>query len=322
MDDAVAQASTQPLPELVRVVLRNIRSLQLAAPSTFQHEQHAQVLTSLSAACDKLSGTVEDHRLNPGHERWETGDEASIELFGELSVRQAKEFLQRVMHELAYLGIQDSTQSTSTIDAQLFDLDWRPLLPADQAAPGDDTSVVPLPEDHIAVSTERKSSTRTSRWKHTSNVTVAVNSFKTPTAARPPCYQTPPRGPSCSPITPASRRHTEASNDDSNTNSPHPPYQHSSGTRSSRHASPIIFESNEATERMFEEPTPDIEQEVAPPQFASQPGPTVAAAQADAEAQAYMASVRAVEENIDDLVFLLQIRPRWSADVDNDTSSL
>ena len=169
MDDLVAQTSKRSLPDLVRFVLEHLRNLRLKSPAKFQHEVYAQAWRSLCAAANQLIDNIENLKLD-GHGEWETGDEASTELFGKLSVPKAKEFLQRVLRELAHLGTKWHTSSASAgIDTQRFDADQIPLLEEIHATIEDikfedvTTEVVkkevvePSPQDLVFPSIERKS---------------------------------------------------------------------------------------------------------------------------------------------------------------------
>jgi hypothetical protein len=203
----------------------------------------------LSSAGNKLIDTVKDLTLN-GHQRWENGDEACIELFGGNSVPQAKEFTHRVMHDLCRLGRSyHRRSSTANIDTKRFD-PWNvPRFKGLQATiedgkhennkSGDNAAEVvqeevikneevsPSPQHPVFPDTERKSfpsipknpSTELTQHK-------ATNSFKTPTVPRPADYKTPPRGPSFSPITPPAHPAAEATNDATNAAPSHPPLQH------------------------------------------------------------------------------------------------
>jgi hypothetical protein len=82
----------------------------------------------LSTAGNKLIDQIEDLRFQ-GYERWETGDEASVELFGRLGVPKGKEFLQTAMRELDFLGTRWHANSTvANIDTQRFDPGQVPRL--------------------------------------------------------------------------------------------------------------------------------------------------------------------------------------------------
>ena len=121
MDDPNAQTPEQTLPKLVRFMLEHLRNLRLKGPSTLQHEHYAKVWQSLAFAGNKLIDQIKDLRFQ-GYERWETGDEATVELFGRLGVPKGKEFLQTAMRELAFLGTRWHANSTvANIDTQRFD---------------------------------------------------------------------------------------------------------------------------------------------------------------------------------------------------------
>ena len=169
MDDLVAQTSKRSLPDLVRFVLEHLHNLRLKSPANFQYEVYAQAWRSLCAAANQLIDNIENLKLD-GHGERETGDEASTELFGKLSVPKAKEFLQRVLRELAHLGTKWHMSSASAgIDTQRFDADQIPLLEELHATVEDikfedvTTEVVkkevvePSPQDLVFPSTERKS---------------------------------------------------------------------------------------------------------------------------------------------------------------------
>ena len=128
MDEPTVQTPEQTLPELVRFTLEHLRNLQLKGPSTLQAEHYAKIWHSLSTAGKKLVDQIDDLRFN-GYERWETGDEASVELFGRLGVPKGKEFLQTAMRELASLGTRWHASSTvANIDTQRFDPGQVPCL--------------------------------------------------------------------------------------------------------------------------------------------------------------------------------------------------
>lgn len=120
MDDPTTQTSEQTLPELIRFMLEHMRGLRLRGPPTFQHEHYAQVWQYLAAAGNELVDLIEDLRFD-GPGQWETGDEASIQEFGRLSVPKGKEFLQTVMREMASLGTKWHLSPTHAgIDTQRF----------------------------------------------------------------------------------------------------------------------------------------------------------------------------------------------------------
>jgi len=96
MDELTAETSNWCFPDLIHFALEHLRTLRLEGPPTLQVESYAKVWRSLSTAGNNLIEMVEDLRFD-GHERWETGDTSSVELFGRLAVPQAKEFLQNVM---------------------------------------------------------------------------------------------------------------------------------------------------------------------------------------------------------------------------------
>jgi len=256
MDDLTTQTLNRSFPELIHSTLENLRNLRLEGPPALQAENYAKVWRSLSTAGNNLMETIEDLRLD-GHERWETGDTASVELFGRLAVPQAKEFLQNVMSELASLGTTSHANSDHTIiDTRRFDLDRVPLLVKREATDGDvkmedvetkdikkedvdpggikpesikpeiispkaikTESISPPPQDPIFPSIERQSTPLCTLKTSTSLTqhTATTNSFKPPTAPRPSAYKTPPRGPSFSPITPPKQTITET-NTNNNTN--------------------------------------------------------------------------------------------------------
>jgi hypothetical protein len=121
MDDPNAQTPEQTLPKLVTFMLKHLRNLRLKGPSTLQHEHYAKVWQSLAVAGNKLIERIEDLRSD-GYGRWETGNKASVQLFGRLGVPKSKEFLQNVMRELASLGTKWHVSSTlASIDTQPFD---------------------------------------------------------------------------------------------------------------------------------------------------------------------------------------------------------
>lgn len=128
MDEPTAQTAEQTLPELIRFMLEHMRGLRLKGPPTFQPEHYADVWQALVAASNYLINQIEDLRFE-GHGQWETGDEASIQQFGRLAVPQGKEFLRRVLRELASLGTKWHLSSTRAgIDTQPFDPNQVPRL--------------------------------------------------------------------------------------------------------------------------------------------------------------------------------------------------
>jgi hypothetical protein len=134
MDDLTAQTRENTLPELVRFMLEHLRNLRLKGPSTLQQEHYAKVWQSLATAGNKLIERIDDLRFH-GFERWETGDEASVKLFGRLGVPKSKEVLQNLMRELASLGTKWHVSSTlASIDTQPFDPDQVPRLVELEAA--------------------------------------------------------------------------------------------------------------------------------------------------------------------------------------------
>ena len=114
MDELAAQTSGQTMPELIHITLEHLRNLRLKGPPTFQHEHYAQAWQYLARAGNKPIDRIEDLRWE-GHERWETGDEASIQVFGRNGVPQGKEFLRNVMRELASLGTTSHLSSAPAI---------------------------------------------------------------------------------------------------------------------------------------------------------------------------------------------------------------
>jgi hypothetical protein len=75
----------------------------------------------LCSAGNSLADNIEDLRAD-GYERWESGDEASIELFSENGIPQAKVFTQRAIHDLTRLGRSWRVRSASgDIDTERFD---------------------------------------------------------------------------------------------------------------------------------------------------------------------------------------------------------
>lgn len=128
MADLTAHNSELTLPELVRFTLEHMRNLRLKGPSTLKDEHYAMIWRALSTASNKLVETIEELRFK-GQEQWETGDDASYQQFGNISVPQGKEFLRDVIRELASLGTKWHTSSTSaSIDTQRFDPDHVPRL--------------------------------------------------------------------------------------------------------------------------------------------------------------------------------------------------
>lgn len=140
MDELAAQTSGQTMPELIHITLEHLRNLRLKGPPTFQHEHYAQAWQYLARAGNKPIDRIEDLRWE-GHERWETGDEASIQVFGRNGVPQGKEFLRNVMRELASLGTTSHLSSAPAItDTQRFDPDQVPRL-QDFEEPGADVNM-------------------------------------------------------------------------------------------------------------------------------------------------------------------------------------
>jgi len=257
MDDPTAQTAEQTLPELIRFMLEHMRGLQLKCPPTFQPEDYVNVWQYLAAAGNYLIDQIEDLRFE-GHGQWESGDEASIQQFGRLAVPQGKEFLRRVLRELASLGTKWHLSSTRAgIDTQPFDPNHVPRLleletpivgvkmedsetdDAKKEAVQEDVAekeilkeaviepevikteaVKPPPQDTVLPSIECKSTTLYT-LKPSTLLTrhTATNSFKTPTTPRPADYKTPPRGPSFSPITPPQAVAETNNNSNSNSNS-------------------------------------------------------------------------------------------------------
>ena len=128
MDDLTAQTSERTFPELVRSMLEHLHNLRLKGPSTLKYEDYAMFWRSLSTAGNRLIDTIEDLRLD-GHDQWETGDEASIQQFGELSTAQGKKHLRVVIRELASLGTKWHVSSVSAnIATQRFDPSHIPRL--------------------------------------------------------------------------------------------------------------------------------------------------------------------------------------------------
>lgn len=309
MDDATAQTPDQTLPELVRFVLEHLRNLRLKGPSTLQHEHYAKVWQSLSTAGNKLIERIEDLRFH-GYEQWETGDEASVQLFGRLGVPKCKKVLQNVMREFASLGTKWHVSSTlASIDTQPFNPDQVPRLVELEAVIEDvkmedvEAEVVkkedatkdavtneavkmeaikneiiePSPPGPGFLSIEGKYNSFTS-WELSPALTQqkATSSFKTPTEPRPAGYRTPPRGPSFSPITPPqgvteSNSNTNDSNNP-NTAPPNQPLQPHSPQRFQAYLSSINFDDDyHGQHAMFDFPTPtDVQKEISPPPPPSQ----------------------------------------------------
>lgn len=137
MDDCTSPNSERPLPELVGLMLEHLRSLRLAGPPTLQAEHYAKIWRSLSTAGNNLIKTIEGLR-DDDYGRWETGDAASIELFGENCVPKAKKFLQDVTRELYSLGITwHVNPAGASIDTQRFDPERVPRLVEPGATGGD-----------------------------------------------------------------------------------------------------------------------------------------------------------------------------------------
>ena len=127
MDDPYNQPLDGPLPELVRFVLEQMRNLDLKGPDKLPREEYPRVWCTLSFAGNHLVDRIETLRLRE-HEQWETGDQASFELFGENRVSRAKVFTQRVVTDLARLGQSWHRLSvTASIDTQRFDPEQVPL---------------------------------------------------------------------------------------------------------------------------------------------------------------------------------------------------
>jgi hypothetical protein len=128
MNNPVDQPSQRPLPELLRFVLEHLRNLRLKGPEGLLNEEYARVWHWSCSAGNSLADKVEDLRAD-GYERWESGDEASIELFGENGIPQAKVFTRRAIHDLTRLGRSWRVRSASgNIDIKRFDSKEVPRL--------------------------------------------------------------------------------------------------------------------------------------------------------------------------------------------------
>jgi len=133
MDEPTAQATEPTLPELIRFMLEHMRGIQLKCPPTFQPEDYVNVWQYLAAAGNYLIDQIEDLR-SKGLDQWETGDEASVQQFGRLSVPQGKKFLQTVIREMASLGTKSHvTSARAGIDTQPFDPNLVPRLVESEA---------------------------------------------------------------------------------------------------------------------------------------------------------------------------------------------
>ncbi|GAB7334142.1 hypothetical protein MBLNU13_g06213t1 [Cladosporium sp. NU13] len=307
MDESTAQTAEQTLPELIRFVLERMRGLQLEGPPTFQPEHYVNVWQYLAAAGNYLIDQIKDLR-SKGHEQWETGDEASIQQFGRLSVPKGKEFLKAVTREMASLGTKSHLSSARAgIDTQPFDPYQVPFLvefelPIEDVEREDcetgDVEKVAVQEDTVEEDVVEKEAIepkviKTEAVEPSPQDTVLpsiepTNSFKTPTVPRPADYKTPPHGPSFSPITPPqaiAKNNTNSNNDSPNTASLRPPLQHPDDQRFQNYLSSINFNFNDdGLHSMFNFPTPtELQEETSPPpQLASQePGPITAFALAE-----------------------------------------
>ena len=335
MDDPTAQTEDQTLPELIRSMLGHMRGLRLKGPPTFQHEHYADVWQALAAVGNYLVDRIEDLRFK-GHEQWETGDEASIQQFGRLSVPQGKDLYGRCCVSLLPWArnctlLQHARASTLSASIQTwYHVLWnsKHRIRASRWKTRRRTmSGWKMPRSKPSSLCHRDQFSQVSRVSRSFQIQrfspslmqhAATSSFKPPTAPRPADYKTPPRGPSFSPVTPPPWAIAETNSNSHNNNNnynpipPHAPLQYPNDQRFQTYISSINFtdDHDHDPHSIFNSRTPTaVQEEVSPPpQLASQaPDPATSAALTEQE---YTDSVKLVVENITSLVFLMVPEPK------------
>ena len=251
----------------------------------------------LAAAGNHLIDKIEDLRFGDC-DWWETGDKASIELFGRLGVPKAKEFLQEVMLELDFLGTKWKVGSAhASIDTKPFDADKIPRLAEVENEDVDmeevNTEDVEMEDVNEEIAKKEVIETEIVSPSSLHDFTFSNIQRKSTSRLPFPILNT----------SPAPTRH-KATNLFNPPTAPHP----------AAHISSIDFATDNdayaSTHPMFLFPTPtSVQKDIPPPEIIPQPVTAMESERMLAAEQEYIASVKRVGAYVGSVVYLMRPLP-------------